>query len=66
MNAGDCETAVRDLAIPFQGSAARDRLMGFRDPPEDLQDDLNALENVKVSVGRGALPRPDLKRYGAS
>ncbi|KAB8215665.1 hypothetical protein BDV33DRAFT_180489 [Aspergillus novoparasiticus] len=59
MDAGDCETAVRDLAIPFQGSALRDRLVED-DAPDNLQDDLDALGNVKVSVERGALP--DLKR----
>lgn len=51
MDAGDCETAVRDLAAPFQGSALRDRLIED-DAQDNLQDDLNALGNVKVSVER--------------
>ena len=51
MDAGDCETAVRDLAAPFQGSALRDRLIED-DARDNLQDDLNALGNVKVSVER--------------
>ncbi|KAF7622839.1 hypothetical protein COH20_011527 [Aspergillus flavus] len=46
MDAGDCETAVRDLAAPFQGSALRDRLIED-DAQDNLQDDLNALGNVK-------------------
>ncbi|KAK6832038.1 hypothetical protein RU639_002697 [Aspergillus parasiticus] len=46
MDAGDCETAVRDLAAPFQGSALRDRLIED-DAPDNLQDDLDALGNVK-------------------
>ncbi|KAB8250171.1 hypothetical protein BDV35DRAFT_107543 [Aspergillus flavus] len=46
MDAGDCETAVRDLAAPFQGSALRDRLIED-DARDNLQDDLNALGNVK-------------------
>ncbi|QMW45725.1 hypothetical protein G4B11_009180 [Aspergillus flavus] len=46
MDAGDCETAVRDLAAPFQGSALRDRLVED-DAQDNLQDDLNALGNVK-------------------
>ncbi|KAB8268063.1 hypothetical protein BDV30DRAFT_218969 [Aspergillus minisclerotigenes] len=46
MDAGDCETAVRDLAAPFQGSALRDRLIEG-DAQDNLQDDLNALGNVK-------------------
>ncbi|KJK67990.1 hypothetical protein P875_00108733 [Aspergillus parasiticus SU-1] len=46
MDAGDCETAVRDLAAPFQSSALRDRLIED-DAPDNLQDDLDALGNVK-------------------
>ncbi|KAE8336252.1 hypothetical protein BDV24DRAFT_168394 [Aspergillus arachidicola] len=46
MDAGDCEAAVRDLVAPFQGSALRDRLIKD-DAQDNLQDDLDALGNVK-------------------
>ncbi|KAE8364601.1 hypothetical protein BDV27DRAFT_112050 [Aspergillus caelatus] len=46
MDAGDCETTVRGLAAPFQGSALRDRLIE-EDAQDNLQDDLDALGNVK-------------------
>lgn len=47
LQAGDCEVAVQNLAIPFKGTALRDRLTK-EDNPSDLQDDLDALERVPV------------------
>lgn len=46
--AQDCQTEVQNLALPFQGTTLRDRLTRD-DNPQDLEDDLEALENVPVS-----------------
>ncbi|OQD68080.1 hypothetical protein PENPOL_c003G00608 [Penicillium polonicum] len=45
LQAGDCEVVLRNLAVPFKGSALCDRLTS-EDDPSCLQDDLHCLGKV--------------------
>lgn len=48
LDAEDCETNVRQLAAPFQGTTLADMLKDEISDPGDLQMDLDALDWTKV------------------